>query len=122
LLPIANVVQRVRDSLAKVYADKALSISVDVPAELAWRIDQGDAFEMLGNVRDNAAKWAKQRVAISARREGNELHVWVDDDGPAFSDTPSILQLHVRGDEKVHPVTASAWRSSTNWWSAMTAG
>ena len=100
-LPIAGVVYRVRDSLAKVYADKALSIAVDIPAELAWRIDEGDAFEMLGNVMDNAAKWAKQRVAVSARREGNRLHLRVDDDGPGFSDTPSILQLHVRGDEQV---------------------
>jgi len=100
-LPIAGVVYRVRDSLAKVYADKALSIAVEIPAELAWRIDEGDAFEMLGNVMDNAAKWAKQRVAVSARREGNRLHLRVDDDGPGFSDTPSILQLHVRGDEQV---------------------
>jgi two-component system sensor histidine kinase PhoQ len=101
-LRLAGVVHRVRDSLVKVYADKALSISVDiVPPELAWRIDEGDAFEMLGNVMDNAAKWAKQRVAVSARREGMRLHVRVDDDGPGFSDTQSILQLHVRGDEKV---------------------
>ena len=106
LLPLANVVHRVRDSLAKVYADKGLVIAVDiVPPELAWRIDEGDAFEMLGNLMDNAAKWAKQRVAVSARREGNRLHVRVDDDGPGFSDTAgdtqAILQLHVRGDEKV---------------------
>lgn len=105
-LPLAGVVQRVRDSLAKVYADKALAISIDiVPPELAWRIDEGDAFEMFGNVMDNAAKWATQRVEVSARREGNRLHVRVDDDGPGFSDksgdTRSILQLHVRGDEKV---------------------
>jgi two-component system sensor histidine kinase PhoQ len=105
-LPLAGVVHRVRDSLAKVYADKGLAIAVAiVPPELAWRIDEGDAFEMLGNVMDNAAKWAKQRVAVSARREGNRLHISVDDDGPGFSDTfgdtQSILQLHVRGDEKV---------------------
>jgi two-component system sensor histidine kinase PhoQ len=101
-LPLADVVQRIRDSLAKVYADKALVVSIDiVPPELAWRIDEGDAFEMFGNVMDNAAKWAKQRVAVSARREGNRLHIRVDDDGAGFSDTHAILQLHVRGDEKV---------------------
>jgi two-component system, OmpR family, sensor histidine kinase PhoQ len=105
-LPLAAVAQRVRDSLAKVYADKALVISIDIhPPELAWRIDEGDAFEMLGNLMDNAAKWAKQRVAVSVRREGNRLHLRVDDDGPGFGDTsgdtPAILQLHVRGDEKV---------------------
>lgn len=101
-LPLAGVVHRVRDSLAKVHADKALAVSVDIdPPELAWRIDEGDAFELFGNVMDNAAKWATQRVAVSARREGHRLHVRVDDDGPGFSDTQAILQLHVRGDEKV---------------------
>jgi two-component system, OmpR family, sensor histidine kinase PhoQ len=100
-LPLAPVLQRIRDSLAKVYADKNLAFSLDCPAELAWRIDEGDAFEMLGNVLDNAAKWARRRVAVSVRREGDRLHVRVDDDGPGFSDTRSILALHVRGDEKV---------------------
>ncbi len=32
---------------------------------------------------------------------GNRLHLRVDDDGPGFGDTQSILQLHVRGDEQV---------------------
>ena len=75
--------------------------TIDCPPALTWRIDEGDAFELLGNVMDNAAKWARQRVAVSARREANRLHVRVDDDGPGFGDTQSILQLHVRGDEKV---------------------
>ena len=100
-LPIAAVLNRVRDSLIKVYADKGLVFALDIPPELAWRIDEGDAFEMLGNTLDNAAKWARHRVAVSARREGHALHIRVDDDGPGFRDTQSILQLHVRGDEKV---------------------
>ena len=100
-LPIVPVVNRVRDSLVKVYADKGLEFSVDIPSDLAWRVDEGDAFEMFGNVLDNAAKWARSQIAVGARREGNSLHVRVDDDGPGFDDTRSILQLHVRGDEKV---------------------
>ena len=83
------------------YADKDLTFSLECAPALEWRIDEGDAFEMLGNVMDNAAKWARQRVAVSARREGDRLHLRIDDDGPGFSDTRSILQLHVRGDEKV---------------------
>lgn len=101
-LALAGVVHRVRDSLAKVHADKALAIAVDIqPPDLAWRIDEGDAFEMFGNLMDNAAKWAARRVEVSVWREGRELHVRVDDDGPGFGDMHAILQLHVRGDEKV---------------------
>ena len=100
-LPLAPVLNRIRDSLAKVYAEKGLVFSLDIPSELSWRIDEGDAFEMLGNVMDNAAKWAKHQVAASVRREEERLHIRVEDDGPGFADTESILQLHVRGDEKV---------------------
>jgi len=100
-LPLAPVLHRIRDSLAKVYADKDLVFSIDCAPDLAWRIDEGDAFEMLGNVLDNAAKWARARVAASVRREAGELRIRIDDDGPGFADTRSILELHVRGDEQV---------------------
>ena len=100
-LPLAPILSRIRDSLQKVYADKGLAFGLDCPPELSWRIDEGDAFEMFGNLLDNAAKWARQRVAVSVVREAGALHIRVDDDGPGFSDTQSVLQLHVRGDEQV---------------------
>ncbi len=100
-LALAPVVQRICDSLAKVYAEKELDFSVDCPADLSWRIDEGDAFEMLGNVLDNAAKWAARRVAVRVWRDSAALHIRVQDDGPGFTDTQAILQLHVRMDEQV---------------------
>ena len=100
-LTIEPVVQRVRDSLAKVYAERSLAIALDIAPELAWRIDEGDALELLGNVMDNAAKWARSRVAVRARREHEALRITIDDDGPGFSDTESVRRLHVRGDEQV---------------------
>ena len=100
-LRLAPVLSRVRDSLGKVYADKGLAFTLVCPPELEWRIDEGDAFEMLGNVMDNAAKWATHRVAASAGLEAGSLTIRVDDDGPGFSDTQSVLQLHVRTDEQV---------------------
>jgi two-component system sensor histidine kinase PhoQ len=98
---VAPVLDRIRDALAKVYADKGIDIAVDCPPDLAWRIDEGDLFEIAGNTLDNAAKWARQRVAVRAWREPGRLRLQVDDDGPGFSDTESVLQIHVRGDERV---------------------
>ena len=98
---LAPVLDRVRDALAKVYADKGLALTTECAPDLSWRIDEGDLFEILGNVMDNASKWAKSRVAARAWREGGRLHIQVDDDGPGFSDTHSVLQIHVRGDERV---------------------
>jgi two-component system sensor histidine kinase PhoQ len=100
-LSLAPVVQRICDSLRKVYADKQLVFTVDCAQDLRWRMDEGDAFEMLGNVLDNAAKWAQRRVSVRLGIEGGALHIGVQDDGPGFTDTQAILQLHVRMDEKV---------------------
>jgi two-component system sensor histidine kinase PhoQ len=100
-VPVAPVLTRVRDALVKVYAEKALQFSVDCPADLGWRIDEGDLFEMLGNVMDNAAKWANSRVVASAQRTPGGLLLRVEDDGPGFTDTESVLQMHVRMDERV---------------------
>lgn len=98
---LAPVLDRIRDALGKVYADKGITISTDCAPDLTWRIDEGDLFEILGNTMDNASKWAKQRVQARAWREAGKLHLRIEDDGPGFSDTESVLQIHVRGDERV---------------------
>jgi two-component system sensor histidine kinase PhoQ len=100
-LRLAPIPNRIRDSLAKVYADKGLAFTVECAPDLEWRIDEGDAFEMLGNVMDNAAKWARHRVAVRVWRDSSGLTIRVDDDGPGFRDTRSILHIHVRADEQV---------------------
>ena len=100
-LALAPVVERIRDSLAKVYADKQLVFTVDCPPDLTWRMDEGNAFEMLGNLLDNASKWAARRVSVRIWRDGDALRISVQDDGPGFTDTQAVLQLHVRMDEKV---------------------
>lgn len=100
-LLVAPILERIRDALAKVYAERALDFSVECPPDLAWRIDEGDLFEMLGNLLDNAAKWARSRVLVRVWREAGRLCIRIEDDGPGFSDTESVLRLHVRGDERV---------------------
>jgi len=98
---LAPVLDRVRNALTKVYADKGLVILTDCEPDLTWRIDEGDLFEILGNLMDNASKWAGKRVAVRAWREAGKLWLRIEDDGPGFSDTESVLQIHVRGDERV---------------------
>jgi two-component system sensor histidine kinase PhoQ len=100
-LKLRDVLDRIRASLLKVYADKGLIIELNVARDMAWRIGEGDAFELFGNLMDNASKWAHQAVRVHIVREGRDLHACIEDDGPGFKDTESILQLHVRGDEKV---------------------
>ncbi|MBK0393297.1 ATP-binding protein [Ramlibacter algicola] len=101
-IALAPIAQRVRESLEKVHAARNLRFAIDCPPNLRWRIDEGDAFEVFGNLLDNAAKWARSRITARVRRDGSRLLVRVEDDGPGFGDDPqAMLQMHVRGDETV---------------------
>jgi len=100
-LALASILGRIRDTLAKVYVDKQLVFALDCPPDLTWRMDEGDAFEMLGNVLDNAAKWAHNKVAVRLWVDGKRLFIRVCDDGPGFSDPGAVLARRVRLDERV---------------------
>ncbi|MBC7547038.1 MAG: HAMP domain-containing protein [Polaromonas sp.] len=100
-LLVAPILGRIQSALAKVYAAKTLDFSIACPVDLTWRIDEGDLFEILGNLLDNATKWARSRVEARVWLEAGCLRLRIEDDGPGFTDTESVLRLHVRGDERV---------------------
>ncbi|MDR0633564.1 MAG: sensor histidine kinase [Azoarcus sp.] len=72
--------------------EKRLSWQMDIPDELAWLGDASDLEEMLGNLLDNAGKWAAAKVRVSARHapeaaRGNaraSLFIDIADDGPGL--------------------------------------
>lgn len=101
-LHLAPLVQRVNDTLRKVYADKQLTWSLSCADNLTWRISEGDAFEILGNLMDNAAKWARRQAAVAIWiDEAKRLCIRISDDGPGFADPQIVGQRRVRLDEQV---------------------
>lgn len=76
---VAPVVQGLERVLQRLYQDKNLAISVNWPVEgslgdsglLAFRGEEQDLQEMLGNVMDNACQWASRRVWITVKRDGS---------------------------------------------------
>jgi signal transduction histidine kinase len=56
---------------------------------------------MLGNLLDNACKWARRHVMIESRQEGSTMVVTVDDDGPGLPAAmrETVLRRGVRADE-----------------------
>jgi signal transduction histidine kinase len=64
-------------------ADK-LTFSVDVPADLTALIDEGDLVELLGNLLENASRFARSNVRIKAIGERRELTIAISDDGPGI--------------------------------------
>jgi two-component system sensor histidine kinase PhoQ len=106
---VAPLVNRLRASLTKVYADKHLSVTVEIAASTQFIGDEGDLMEVLGNLMDNACKWATSRVVIKvsatpvADRRRPSLRVLVEDDGPGIpaQTATALLERGARADERV---------------------
>ena len=93
---VAPVLERLRHTLLKVYADRGLVLEVHCQADAHYRGDQRDLMELLGNVLDNACKYAASRVrATVAGGAGREpLSITVEDDGAGISPELRDLLLH----------------------------
>ena len=107
--PVAEVANAVAGTLRRLFPER--TIEVDVGAGLAFRGDREDLVEMLGNLGENACKWARNRVRISAesaasqaedRARETRLVLRVDDDGPGMADADAARagERGVRLDER----------------------
>ncbi len=78
-------------TMDKLYRHRGVVIDVDVPDDLRFRGERQDLEEMLGNLVDNACKWAQARVSIEVSgtpADGGSdraLLFIVDDDGPGLT-------------------------------------
>lgn len=92
-------------TFGKIYRDKDIAYEVRVPEGLRFRGERQDFEEMVGNLVDNASKWAAGRVAISAEPvvedDAAHLIVAVEDDGPGLpeEDRAAVLKRGRRLDE-----------------------
>ncbi|UDL94281.1 HAMP domain-containing histidine kinase [Lichenihabitans sp. PAMC28606] len=88
-------------ALVKIYADKALRFDNHVPPGIAVACDQQDVDEMLGNLLDNACKWARGVVIITAVEAGRLVALSIADDGPGLAPDrlPDVLRPGRRLDE-----------------------
>ncbi len=79
--------------MQKVYAQKQLQFELDIPAAKIVQADREDMLEMLGNLLDNACKWAKSRVRISVSdKAGFELLIEDDGEGVSTAQQEKIQQ------------------------------
>ncbi|MGE7139611.1 ATP-binding protein [Luteibacter sp. NPDC031894] len=106
--PIAGHAEDLVQSLEKVYAAKNVLCEFEIEDGATFPGEQGDLLELMGNLVENAFKWASHRVLLTARSVGKMggrggLELVVEDDGPGIPDEKieKILQRGVRGDERV---------------------
>ncbi|MEO1543977.1 MAG: ATP-binding protein [Pseudomonadota bacterium] len=94
---VRPVVDPLVRALGKIHQEKGIEIDVFCPADLRFRGDRQDFEEVLGNVLDNACKWASSRVRLTIERSGQDqlkargaeqasFQVIVEDDGPGLSE------------------------------------
>ena len=73
-------------TLLRIHADKALTIGIAAgDRSVAFRGEHQDLEEMLGNLMDNACKWAEAEVSLSVTAEAERLTIVIDDDGPGLA-------------------------------------
>jgi signal transduction histidine kinase len=88
---IRGVAERMAAALARVFAERNLDIVVDVAPDAAFRGQRDDLEEILGNLMENACKWAAGRVRVAAAEAADGLVLSVEDDGPGLSEEQAAL-------------------------------
>ena len=89
--------------LERIHAGRALQIDLECAIDAPLALDREDMLELLGNLLDNACKWARERVRARLHVEAGTLVLLVEDDGPGCSEDAiaDITERGVRLDEEV---------------------
>jgi signal transduction histidine kinase len=89
---VGPVVTALARTMEKIHRARGIAIDVDTPPEARFRGERQDLEEMVGNLVDNACKWAQSRVnleVVAGRPDGSVsspvVRVLVDDDGPGLT-------------------------------------
>ncbi len=81
--------------LQSMYQEKGLSIQFALTGQDIIAIDREDMMELLGNLLDNACKWATTQIMISINNNPT-VQILIEDDGPGIAEENRI-KLTKRG-------------------------
>ena len=98
---VREATQALVRTMARLHAERRLMFDDRVTDDGVVRCQREDLDEMLGNLLDNASKWARSRVIVRATRTGGDVLIAVEDDGPGLpaSMREAVLRRGVRVDE-----------------------
>ena len=102
--PLLPVIEGLLRAMRSIHAERQLELTLrEVPAALSFRGEAQDLQEMLGNLLDNACKWATRRVELDASAADGQLRITIDDDGSglAAGQRDAVLRRGVRADQQV---------------------
>jgi signal transduction histidine kinase len=89
---VVPVVAALTRTMEKIHHQRGILIDLDTPTAVRFRGERQDLEEMVGNLVDNACKWAQMRVSVEVVAEHaggaaaqSTVRLIVDDDGPGLS-------------------------------------
>ena len=95
---VAPVIDDITRVLRRIHIARGIKIEPIVAQSLIFRGERQDLEEMVGNLMDNACKWAKSRVAVLATPStATNLDILIGDDGPGLS-LEELAQVGERGE------------------------
>jgi signal transduction histidine kinase len=102
---VSPVVTSLARTMEKIYHDRGVAIDVEAPADARFLGERQDLEEMVGNLVDNACKWARSRVTVEVVPERGKaangaavVRLLIDDDGPGLTAAErEEVQLAPRG-------------------------
>lgn len=100
---VAPVVHDLSRTLKRIYTERPLTIAVSCEKTIVFAGERQDLEEMIGNLLDNACKWARQHVRVSVEAAAGRLTARIEDDGPGMppDSAQRMLERGARLDEQV---------------------
>lgn len=94
-LDLVAEIPRLISALREIYRERSITIHYALPDSAAYAADREDLFELLGNLLDNACKWARSEVRLTMEA-AQPLAFTIEDDGPGVA-SEEIERLTQRG-------------------------
>lgn len=82
--------------LGRLYPECTFELDTELTVKRRWPVEEQDFKELLGNLLDNAGKWAESRVTLALVETPRWLEIRVEDDGPGVS-AEELSRLGTRG-------------------------
>jgi signal transduction histidine kinase len=84
------------ETLRKMHAPRSINVELHITEGIEIRADREDLLELLGNLMDNAFKWAKEKIHLSIKPTAGQVQITIEDDGPGVP-AEAIEKLAERG-------------------------
>ncbi len=99
-------VHRVANTNRKIPGDKTIDWRIELPEKVEVPIDRQDLSEVVGNVLDNARKWTRSAISVSASLDDDQVIMCIEDDGDGVAED-DFAKLTTRGQRLNHSAGGS---------------